>query len=456
MPVSTQHPKYRDAIDVWRTVHDAVEGQQAIKDGGTRYLPGFIPRDDERYRQYKRRAYYLGVTGRTHDKFMGAVFRKPATIDLPAPIEYLIESADGAGQSLEQFGKGILSEVLQTGRAGILADYPPAEPGQSAEETAELRAYAALYPAANIINWREESFGGQTRLTLVVLTEHIQVDGSDEFDPEPQIQYRVLRLREGIYTVQLYDQAGNAFEEYMPRQSDGSPWRYIPFRFVGASDNTPDIDKSPLFDMATLNIAHYQITADHMENLHLHGQVTLGVTSSLSAEQFAESNPSGIIVGARAGHFLGETGGFHTATAPESSSLRVALQDKLEEMVSIGASLVQRGSGSETAEGRRIDVSSEHSVLDSVVGNVSEGMEAAIEDCALFMGADPDAVEFSLNRQFFEEVVTPQEVMSWISLRDTGAWATTDLRDNLRKGGLLERTDEEIDGDLANSGIGGI
>lgn len=455
MPVSTPHREYSAALEVWQTTKDAVEGQQAIKEGRYRYLPKFVPHDPLRYEQYIKRAYFLGVTGRTHDKFLGAVFRKDLTSDLPAQIEYIEENADGAGQSLQQLSKQVVSEVMQTGRYGLYADYPPAPEGLSAEDVRnlELRASICTYPAENVINWKSENIGGQQKLTLVVLKEMVDVP-EDEFTYTKVPQYRVLRLREGmLFTVQLYDQHDEPVsDEFAPRDFSGATWNYIPFHFAGATNNKPNIDKAPLFDMSILNIAHYQTTADHRENLFIHGQLTLGISSPMSAEEFKAANPSGVNVGARAGHFLGDGGSFTTATAPESSSLSKALTDIMDQMVAIGASLVQRGSSAETAEARRIDASSEHSVLDTVVGNVAEAMEAAIEDVSRFMGADPEAVEFDLNREFFTDTLSAQELMAYISLRDAGVIGTTDIRQRMRASGALERSDEEIDGDLAGMG----
>ena len=68
-------------------------------------------------------------------------------------------------------------------------------------------------------------------------------------------------------------------------------------------------------DIAVVNLAHYQVSADYRENLHTHGQQTLGIRTSMSWEQFQTANPDGIKVGATKGHFLGESGGFETTSA---------------------------------------------------------------------------------------------------------------------------------------------
>jgi hypothetical protein len=439
-------------LDIWAKTRAASKGGPAVYDGN--FLRRFNPEDKERQEQYKKGAYYMNITGRTQEALLGAIFRHDPETDVPALLEYVMENADGAGQSLAQVGKEICSDVMETGRYGILADYPEAPENLTIEQVRvlDLRPYMCLYPAESIIKLKVKTILGKSVLSLVVLKEPISVE-QDEFNERVTHQFRVLRLRDGVFTVQVYDDEENPVtEQYAPLRGTET-WDRIPFHIIGAMNNLPAPDMPPLYPLAELNIAHYQTTADHRENLFMHGQLTLGISSNLSPAAFAEANPSGVIVGARAGHFLGPNGKFTTATAPESSSLRVALQDLREEMASIGAKLVSKGGQAETAETARINAASELSVLDMLVGNVSEAMEAALEDMAIYQGADPEQVEFRLNTDFFEDGIDPQQVMADIALYDRGLVAKQDVRRNLRQAGRLDpaRTDEEIDIDAADT-----
>lgn len=457
MSVSTVHPLYSASVNRWRTVRDAVEGQEAIKRGNTRYLPAtFAKLDEERYQQYIERAYWMGVTGRTKDALVGMVFRKPPTKELPPQIEALVEDIDGAGQSLDQLAKEIVSDELVVGRYGLLVDYPQADSNLDAESERRLglRPTIAAYPAESIINWRFEGMNGKKTLTLVVLKECVEKADGDEFSHDYDIVYRVLRLRDGIYTQQVYDDAGTiATDEYAPRMAGGAPFDHIPFHIIGSTNNFPEPDVAPLYDMACLNIGHYQVTADHRENLFIHGQLTIGISTELDYATFKEANPNGIVVGARAGHYLGKGGSFSSVTAPESSSLRVALQDFEVQMVALGARLVQRGGQAETAEAARINASAEASTLDNLVNNVSEGIEAALEDMALFIGADPAAVQYKLNTEFWSSALTPQDLQA-IQAGVGTLYGALDAVHMLRSGriGLREdRTDEQILQDAADT-----
>ena len=67
----------------------------------------------------------------------------------------------------------------------------------------------------------------------------------------------------------------------------------------------------------------------------------------------------------------------------------------------------QSDSKNVTAEAARINAAQTTSTLTTAVGNVSEAMEAAATDCAMFMGSG-DLVDYSLNQDFYAETFNPQ------------------------------------------------
>lgn len=457
MSVNTLHPEYTAARDVWITTRSAAAGQQAVKKRGETFLPGFVPKDEDRYAQYLKRAFFMGVTGRTKNSLLGMIFRKSPTYELPPRLEALLENIDGAGQSLDQVAKEAAGNLMESGRHVFLVDYPQADSDLDSESERRLglQPTIASYPAEALINWRFEGVNGRQRLTLAVLAEEVEVDEWNEFTHDTETRYRVLRLTDGVYTQQVYDDNHQPMgEPYSPLMAGGRPFDHIPLHIAGAENNKPDIDMPPLYDLAIVNIAHYQTTADHRENLFIHGQLTLGITSDMGWEQFKEANPGGVQVGARRGHFLGSSGSFHTATAPESSSLRVALQDLEQQMVMIGARLVQRGGQAETAEAVRVAASGEASTLDMVTSNLSEAIEAALEDVALFLGLDAGGIEYKLNTDFWETGLDAQQLSAVIQARQQGVIAPVDALHMVRTGSIQlrdDRTDEQIQEDVAGS-----
>lgn len=470
MPVSTPHPDYTRSFKRWQFVRDAVAGQDAIKRRGTAYLPATFaedtkdaagnivaPADMVRYRQYIERAYFMGVTGRTKEALTGMVFRKPPAPDLPPAVEAMLENIDGAGQSLEQLSKALIGELMTTGRYGLLVDYPqaPENADSETERRMGLRPTVAAYPAESIINWRFEGVNGRKLLTLVVLAEEVD-DATDEFAHDTEAVYRVLRLREGVYTQALYDESGAEItDEYAPRMAGGATFDHIPFHVAGATDNYPEPDIAPLYDMAVLNIAHYQSTAELKENQFFSAQGTLHLdVGTMSTEDFQMLNPNGVTIGRRNGLV---TMGGGSATLLQGDSRQRDILDTMAheeaQMVAIGARLVQRGGQAETAEAARLNASAEASTLDNLVNNASECIEAALEDVARFVGAEPENVLYRLNKSFWESSLTAQDLQA-IQQGVGTIYGALDALEMIREGRIVlspDRDNETIMQDAAES-----
>lgn len=436
MSVTTVHPQYSSFVELWRRSRDAITGQPAIKAGGTKYLPASFALDEsggysQVYQDFKERAYFLDLTGRTQAALVGMVFRKDPEIELPPRLQAITENMDGQGQSLEQLSKELVENTLAAGRHILLADYPEAQEGMDAETEARLglQPTIASYPAESLINWKVEGVKGRQALTLAVLQEMKRKDSADEFSHDTEKVYRVLRLRDGVYTQQVYDDSGNSVtDEYAPRMAGGAPFDHIPLHIAGASNNKPEVDIPPLLGLADVNISHYQTTANIEEAGWNLGQpmLSLDVGESESDEFYrlnggTPENPPKFRFGSRFA-FVSKKGKAEIVQSSDSD-YNVKLADRKEQQaVMIGARIVQRGGQAETAEASRINASAEASVLEVLVGNCSEAMEAALEDCARFLGENPDLVELKLNTTFWESTLDPQSLQVVIAGWQSGLY----------------------------------
>lgn len=457
MSVKTLHPDYQIYSPKWRLVRDSVEGESAIKRVPERYLPEFVPSDPQRYKRYVERAYFLGVTGRTRAALSGMVFRKDPSYELPDQMDELLFNADGSGTSLEHIAKEALGGIMDTGRHCILIDYPTINDSIDfeTEQNIGARPLVLSYNAEALINWKYEKINGRRVLTLAVLVELVQDDNNtNEFDHDVVKNYRVLRLRDGVYTQQMYDDGGQAkSEEFIPRMAGGAAFDHIPLYIIGAENNLPDIDDAPLYDLAILNIAHYRNNADLEEAGFITGQPTLHLNiGDTNPEVFVEQNPDGIQLGSRRGIIT--QGGSVELVQPEERNLLVQLKERKEaEMVGIGARLIQRGGPGETAETARINASAEASTLDQIVNNLSYGLTGALMDAARFMGIQNiEDIRYDLNTDFWETSLDAQQLMALIQLGDVGILSRSIQRESIRKGRIHiphEMDDDEIDGEIA-------
>ena len=456
MNVSSQHPRYAWFLDRWRVVRDVVEAMASS------HIRTIDINDKARSDMYRDDAVLTNFTGRTKHALIGSVFRRDPECEIPEGLEYLKEDATGDNFTLDQLAQQSLGEVLTTGRYGLLADFPIGDVDsldtrtKATVEKDDLKARIYTYNAESIINWKTELIKGKVVLTMVVLEEITDDLADDGFSWVEKKQYRVLRLKDDIYQQDLYDEQGIHILTHIPHKFDGTVARFdtIPFSFIGSEDNNATIDGSPLYGLATLNVAHLKNSADQEEYLHIAGSPMLVVTSSMSTEQWDAATGGKLKLGSRHAINVGPNGNAQFLQVNATQVIDEAMKRKEDQAVMLGARLITPNSGVETAEAARIRHGSENSVLTTVVMNVSKGIEQALGFVAEFQGIESDDISYEVNKKFFDDNTDPQMLMAQIQLHDRGLLAKSDIMSNLRKGNILEasRTDEEVEEDLLEEG----
>jgi hypothetical protein len=462
MPVHSKHVCYEESDLTWQRIRDCIAGQDAIKSEGKLYLPD----PDEggtntgRYNTYLQRAVFYNATARTQAGLLGSIFRKPVEIDLPQEIDYMLESADGAGKSLDQMAKDVTNDVIAVGRAFLLAEFPECEPIKSAQEQADnsLVATLAYYPAESVINWRQERTVCGMRVVMVVLEEpHVECE--DYFVETVEKQWRVLRIGEdGYYYQDLYRQQSESSDQsdaeivmtVRPLDAAGNPMLEIPGVFIGAVDNDADVDKAPLADISALNIAHYRNSADYEEMLFVSGQPTVAL-NGLDDAWIGAHLSGGIRIGARGSLLLPEGSDAKMMQVNANDAISDAMAHKEQQMISLGARIVSEKAGVEAADTLRMRQNGEASLLSTIVANVSEGFQKALGYAYQFMStSQSQGVVFELNTDIVYDKLSQQEVDAVVSLWKDGVIALSDVRSQLRDGEILDRdrTDEEIDAEV--------
>jgi hypothetical protein len=450
MPVSETHAEYNKNVDKWKLTRNAANGLSF--EDARHYIMRRTHEEQDQYYHRVEKAIYTNYTGRTREGLKGAIFRLPPRIELPPDMEFILENADGAGQSLTQVSKLAADEVMETGRFGLLADYPMVDEDLTVEQVRrmKLQPHIATYTAESIINWHVHVLNGRRQLGMLVLKENSPVH-YDEFTWDYVDRYRVLRLNDSQqYTQQLYDENGDAItEEIVIRGASGQPFDYIPFHFIGSRDNLPDIDEPILYDIARVNIGHFRNSADQENNLSVHGGGTLVVSTDMSPEAFQSANPGGITVGENAGLILSEGGKAELLQLGSASAIGTEMTHKEQMMVQIGAKIITK-TGQRTAEEARIQATSENSMLDTMVGNIDEAFTAVLYDCRAFISPTDAEIVFSLNNDFYADTISPQEIMAMIQGSDAGVMPKIDIVRRLIDAGWIqsEGTPEDILSDI--------
>jgi hypothetical protein len=465
MSHTTQLASLADAILDYTKIRDCVAGERAVKKKTTAYLPKPDPTEDtafsaERYNTYLERAVFYGATGRTLGGLVGLVFDKDPATELPSFLLPLLDDVSGEGMSLRQQAQSALSETLQVGRAGILADYPRSDKVTTVADAraGNIRPIVRLFKAEDIINWRTRLIGAKSYLSLVVLKEAYAVE-DDGFAEVKETRYRVLRLNDSnVYQVSLYTEEG-LVEEFIPVGGDGRPLSRIPFSFIGAKDNTPSIDTPPLLDVATLNIAHYRNSADYEESVFLVGQPTpvfSGLTQDWVDRVFRVVSTDGhgatkvtqtVKLGSRVAVPLPENGSASLLQAAPNTLAFEAMEHKEKQLIALGAKLITPNTVEQTATEATLDTVLDNSVLATAARNVSAAYRQVLCYAAWFSDKEKEysheEVDFSLSTDFSARLMTAADRNQVVSEWLRNAITFEEMRWNLKRAGVAYEPDNQ-------------
>lgn len=456
MPVSSIRKELRERLKQYELIEDCLAGEQQVKHRQTKYLPmpnaaDKSPENMARYQSYLTRAVFFNVAQRTQFGLRGQVFLRDPLIELPSLLEPMTEDATGSGVTLQQLAQDGVDKVLAFGRAGIYVDYPNMtnENGEAVEasiaqvETGEVKPMLKLIPAKHVINWRTFKRGARTLLSLVVFEEEYDEE-DDGFETKTGKQWRVLRLVNGEYVIEIYrDKMGQApVQRYIPKDSNGQSFDEIAFQFIGSVNNEATIDPPPMYDLCAINIAHYRNSADYEDSVYQVGQPTFWF-SGLTQKWLDDTMKGEIRLGAAGGIPLPVDGAAGILQAEPNTLAKEAMDQKEAQMLALGAKLVEASQVQRTATEADYDNVSETSILSTVAKNVGSAFQWALKYAARFVGQDSSELAFELNTEFDLVNLSPEERKTLIAEYNATGITWTEWRDSLRRAGIASLTDEE-------------
>ncbi len=441
MPVQTPHPDYVAALPIWRTVETCIEGEHAVKAGGAKFLPmlaGQNESDEGRaaYAAYLARACFFNATGRTHEAMMGFLFRKPPTDELPTSLDDFKADADLAGGPLFSYARQVTEAVCGTGRCGTLIDF-------SAED-GENRPYFSFYPGTSILNWEVARIKGRMQLIKLVLMDAAYVaKPTDEFEKELVISYRVLRLVDGRASCEIWQTPRSPAVVTTtspgtgPAPSDpvmvpelttqytrrGVPLDFIPFIFHNADKPGEKIGRSPMEDIANINLSHFRTSADLENARHV-----CGVPTPWAKCFGSEANPNPeLALGASFAWVTDNPDadcGFLEFNGQGVSCLEKAAEEKQTQMAAVGARLIEpKGGDAKAYDTVALEASAETSTLARIGGQISETLSRACQIADWWLGTatvlDPK-IKYSLNTDFTSASITPEMLTAMVATLQAG------------------------------------
>lgn len=426
---------------LWRRLRDCCAGRDAVIKGTTMYVPDLPGGDGKMNESYRARGNFFNATRRTVQGMAGAIFQEAPEVEFPKVIEEYLKDITLTNIPFESFAMQAGGELVLVARYGVFIDMPP-EPELPTRDA--LRPYCIGYKAEDIINWRTMRRNGDEVLCLVVLKEEVeQPNQKDPFVNDCVEQYRVLELKNNVYTIQLWREDPNKKGAYITYQDEvtptrrGKPLDFIPFVIMGAMHATPNLEMPPLLDLADVNLAHFRNSVDHEWGLHLVALPTPWVAGVRgSADGPMKIGPSVVWELETQGQ-----AGMLEFSGSGLASLVTAMDNKEKQMAVLGARLLEdQAQVQETASAVKMRHSDEHASIRTLAQVIEQGFSLVLQMVGWWAGTDEKIVDVEasveLNKEYLNVKASPQEIQvaltalqageisfeTWWNLLTTGGW----------------------------------
>lgn len=455
--ITTVHPLLRIRDSQIRRSRDTYAGSDSVKDliedgsigHSEEYLPKLSGQTKAQYVAYKNRAVFYATMARTVSALVGAIDRKPPTIERSELIHGFTKDVTGTGIDSREFFKDVQAEVLISGRAIVCVDRKNSE---------NNRPYLVFYKSEDCINWFSEDYTDfDKKLTRMVFRESYYAQDKDNiYKTVQKDQYREFVLGEdGGVTVNLWRNEGkeltisneNGYEVYESYSltNRGNPLGFIPCVPVVADGSLLDVPKPPLLDLVDVNLAHFRNSADYEHGMHWTALPTPVLTGLNSKE-------SKISIGSGSAIILPDPQSkamFLEFSGTGLSTIKTAMDHKEHMMSALGARmLASRMDQSTSAEVARINYSGETATLCNVARSISRGMTRILRMVANWENIKGfEGIVVNLNEDYVDSKLAGPDITALMSAYQGGALSLDSLVWNLGQGERLplgRTVDDEI------------
>lgn len=436
------HPAVLDNVADWQQIRDCAKGERTIKAKGTEYLRPLDEMDGTEYDSYLDRAVFFNMTGRTINALTGIVFnRSPQVTGIPKKLEKAFRLPTRNNISFDAFLKKVCRELVTLGRYGVMVDL-------DVDERVNAIPYFVGFSAENILDWQEIVIDGRLVPSEIVVREMREVRGAFGTGKKTLTTYRRLVLEwsgersDFVYVQYIYETEGVSLdvETTVPRRviptRSGVPFNRIPFVFLGAIDNTPEIDRSPLADIAALNIAHYRSYAQ-LEHSRFYTAMPVFYAQVPQGNAERTYRIGSSIVWEVA---PGEKPGVLEMNGHGLNGLVDACEQKEDQISALGGRLMsnQSRSTAESDNALKLKEGNERSILLNIVFSVSEGMTEILRKWVWWAGVDNvDAIEVELNKEFLTDTLGARELRAVYAMYLDGVVPLTVLHHYLQKAEVI-------------------
>ena len=434
--VASPNAAYQRMANFWGLIEDLKEGTYKIRSEHRKYLPQLEREVDDSYDRRLSRSNVVPFMQRIEKMLAGMLVRKPVRLDGVSDLvrEQLFD-VSLEGDDLNVWLYTTARTVISYGHCGVLVDAP--------KDGEKVRPYWVTYEPKNILGWRTQVIDGVRQLTQLRLMEHV-VEPDGKYGEKIVKQIRVLEP--GRYEIHRKNNKG---EYKLHDEGEMSIKDKIPFSVAYSNRVGYYESRSPLYDIAELNLKHYQIQSDLDNILHISSVPLLAVFGYPNSDEIT-TGPSEAL------SLPPESRMEYISPSSDSYESQFRRLEDLKDQIntlSLAAVLGQKLVG-ETAEAKRID----RSQNDSTMMVVAQQMQDLIDNCLKFHSEylnEPNAGSSFVNRDFVTARLEPQEIQSLLALFTAGTISQETLLTQLSSGEILG-DDFDVEEEVEATQAGGL
>lgn len=266
---------YQAMQDYWTKVRDIMNGVDAMREGGRKYLPQFPQESDENYDYRRKNSKFTNIYRDIVENLASKPFTKEVRLvgeNWPKSLIEVQEDVDGAGNHLSAFAAEFFFDGLNNAIDWLLVDYPkmPANATIADDRRRGARPFWVKINATDMLAVYSAHFEGQEQFVYARIREPQTV--FEDGDEVEVMRVRVL-VRDPIIDEEMGDIIGYGparFEVWEQDAEKAEAWTLIdsgpitigvialvPFLTGRRKGNTWRV-LPPVSDVVDLQIEHYQ------------------------------------------------------------------------------------------------------------------------------------------------------------------------------------------------------
>ena len=429
---------YDKMAPAWEKIQTVLDGTEAMRAAGTRYLPQHKYEPDEVYNERLQRSTLLNMTKLTLGSWVGRPFSDPIAFDkVPKLIEDLLTDVDLVGTDVQVFARDWFSDGLAKAFSFVYVDYPRTDDTEGVRTLAmdreeKVRPYWIHIRPEQLFFAEAKMVQGKEVLTEIRIMEEV-IERDDFAEKCIQQIRRVFMDAQGVGNVELYQlQKVKGKEKWVKIKNYTFSLPFIPLVVFYSHREAFMSGTPPLEDLADLNIAHWQSSADQRACLTVARFPILSLTGGTDAEGTLKIGPN---------RWLHSTDPQARFAYVEHSGAAIGvgrhdLLDLQEQMGEYGAEFLRKRPGNVTATARALDSAEATSPLQDAIIRFGCALTLALEYTAKWMNL-PEGGTATLSTEFGPETSDQAELNTLSATRAARDISRKAYLEELKRRGLL-------------------